>query len=540
MNKQRNLNAALLLCLGSVLAGNAQAAQLDLNGDKTADMLWRDAQTNQYYAYHMQADGQRSVALQPHAFDSDWSVAAQGDFSGDGRGELWMRNHVTGQNYILMRNHGSNDYIEHPINIVPTEWNIVGVADFNADGHDDLLWRNQKTGVFWHYLMNGVEIESSASAGQIALSWRLLSLGDVNGDGKADKIFQHRLTGELYVHEMDGAKKLRQYSLGQRESNWSFAGSGDFDGDGNIDLLWRHLLQGDTVIDFIQEGHIQSSQRINQLNNFEWYVAAVGDFNADSKADLYWYNAKYGLGYVYQMDGANVTGFMAPRIEVDRYQPVQPLVQPVVFNPAFASCLQAAMATEAVTQVAQLTHLSCDSHHLTHLQLGDQFAKLEGFFASDNQLTRLPLKGADSLKLLVLSENNIEQAMFHQYAWPALESVNLRFNPLSYATQTQDVSWLKAGVDWHTFSSERFMACAYQYLHKKYQTDYLLCDMGEQQVGLMDLSKFPSSTLFDLKFKVANFAEVEVARQHLANLIHQLDIQSYNIDFVLNKVTPQY
>lgn len=530
MKKQWNLSAALLLSFGGCML-NAQAATLDFNGDQRDDMLWHDPQTQQYYMYHMQADGQRTTVRMPHSFDDDWKVAGRGDFDGDHKSELWLRNLVTGQNYIVQPE--SDEQSQQFVNTVPLVWKMVGVADLNGDGRDDVLWRHQQTGAFWLYQMNGAVIDSSVNAGQIELSWRLLTLGDVNGDGKADRIFQHRFTGDLYVHEMNGNKTLQQYPIGQRDSHWSFAGSGDFDGDGHVDLLWRHLLQGDTVIDFMAPGHIQRSERINRLNNFEWYVATVGDFNADNKADIYWYNAQYGLSYVYQMDGAQVTGFMAPQIIADRYLPVQPLLQPVVFSPAFAVCLGDSMAQQGVSQLADLTQIRCDNRNLSYLQLGDAFTSLQSLSVEHNQLKNLPVQGSDTLQQLDMSFNQVTDVRFEQDTWHALNRVDLRFNPLSYAMQWRHQPLADGVVELHQFHSERFTQCAYGYLQKHYQVDKLNCNMESERISAQDLVVFPASALLKLDFKVDDLYELESVRQQLADIVQTLGMTRYDIQFSL-------
>ncbi len=133
----------------------------DFDGDGKADVLWRNSSSGQNYLYPM--DGTtikltegfiRTVA------DLNWNVAAIGDIDGDGTADIVWRNAATGENYLCPM---------HGRTIKPTEgyfrtvadlaWQIAAVGDYDGDGKSDLLWRNSSTGQNYLYPMDGATIK---------------------------------------------------------------------------------------------------------------------------------------------------------------------------------------------------------------------------------------------------------------------------------------------------------------------------------------------------------------------------------------------
>jgi hypothetical protein len=94
--------------------------------------------------------------------DAAWQVKAVGDFDGDRKADIVWRNSGSGENYL---------YPMDGRRIKPTEgylravrdlsWQIVAAADYDGDGKTDLLWRNSSTGENYLYLMDGTTIKPS-------------------------------------------------------------------------------------------------------------------------------------------------------------------------------------------------------------------------------------------------------------------------------------------------------------------------------------------------------------------------------------------
>jgi hypothetical protein len=135
----------------------------DFDGDGKSDILWRNTLSGQNYVYPM--DG---LAIKPtegylrSVPDAAWQVKAVGDFDGDRKADIVWRNSGSGENYL---------YPMDGRRIKPTEgylravrdlsWQIVAAADYDGDGKTDLLWRNSSTGENYLYLMDGTTIKPS-------------------------------------------------------------------------------------------------------------------------------------------------------------------------------------------------------------------------------------------------------------------------------------------------------------------------------------------------------------------------------------------
>ena len=52
-----------------------------------------------------------------------------------------------------------------------TEWENVGVGDVNGDGRADILFRRTTDGAILGFLMNGAQVQTSATIGQLGLEW---------------------------------------------------------------------------------------------------------------------------------------------------------------------------------------------------------------------------------------------------------------------------------------------------------------------------------------------------------------------------------
>lgn len=68
----------------------------------------------------------------------------------------------------------------------------------------DLLWRNATTGANELWLMNGTNVVSDLSLGNVPGTWSVAGLGDFNADGMADILWRNAATGADEIWEMDG------------------------------------------------------------------------------------------------------------------------------------------------------------------------------------------------------------------------------------------------------------------------------------------------------------------------------------------------
>ena len=79
---------------------------------------------------------------------------------------------------------------------------LTDTHDFNGDGYSDIAWRNTDGDVgFW--LMNGTQILSAPSLGNVPTSWVIAETGDFNGDGFSDILWRNT-NGDVSIWFMNG------------------------------------------------------------------------------------------------------------------------------------------------------------------------------------------------------------------------------------------------------------------------------------------------------------------------------------------------
>ena len=77
------------------------------------------------------------------------------DLDGNGTGDLLWRNTNSGAVGVWLMN-GDSLTSADSLGRVPLEWQVAGMGDLNDDGKADLVWRDMKTGAVRAWLMNGL------------------------------------------------------------------------------------------------------------------------------------------------------------------------------------------------------------------------------------------------------------------------------------------------------------------------------------------------------------------------------------------------
>jgi alpha-tubulin suppressor-like RCC1 family protein len=280
----------------------------DSDGDRKADILWRNTSTGQNWLWTMNGRSIIKSASITNISDLRWQIVGRGDFDGDGKSDILWRNSITGRNYVWLmdgfaiKQQGELNYV------YDSNWLIKEVADLDGDGKDDIVWHHSTRGDTWIYLMNGIKYKTSQASLKVAdLNWEIVASGDVNGDGKGDIIWRHKTRGDNYIWLMNGATISSLYVLNNINTNWIIAGAGDINGDGTDDIIWRNKYDGRNWAFLMNNGQIQSSQLINTVANNDWEIADISDLNGDGKADIFWRQAQTGQSYIFLMDGLTIT-----------------------------------------------------------------------------------------------------------------------------------------------------------------------------------------------------------------------------------------
>lgn len=229
-------------------AGATLLATGDVNGDGTAELLWRLAGNAGLQFRSLGGAGA------PNLSDpgSGWAVRATGDFDGDTKADILWGN-AAGQTYIWLMD-GAHGASRHGGFASPgAGWAVQGAGDFNGDGKSDILWRHS-SGTVWTWLMDGTGISGGGGQSSPGAGWSIKGIGDLDGDAKADIVWRHA-DGMVWSWMMDGPIAARNGPIGNPGAAWDIVAMGDASGDGLADLIhrntagvsWYWVMQGNGI-----------------------------------------------------------------------------------------------------------------------------------------------------------------------------------------------------------------------------------------------------------------------------------------------------
>lgn len=218
----------------------------DFNGDGRSDILWRNASGALFNFLGTPQGGVLNNGDNSwQMVDNSWQVAGVGDFNGDRRADILFRDaDGTIINYLGQANGGFLDNSFNLFTEVSTDWKVAGIGDFNGDGKDDILWRHLNGAIF-DFL--GTETGGVVNNGDnlftlVDNSWRVVGTGDFNGDGRSDILWRNE-SGAIF----DFLGTANGGVLNNGDNSWAavspreaIVGIGDYHGDGFDDILWQH------------------------------------------------------------------------------------------------------------------------------------------------------------------------------------------------------------------------------------------------------------------------------------------------------------
>jgi hypothetical protein len=269
----------------------------DLNGDASADLIFRHSGTGQLNAWLM--SGTVSTGAAALVAAGNWTVSHSADFSGDLKSDLLFRNDDGSVSMWLMD--GLSATKSAGLLGADPDWRVSHVADFNGDGKADILWRHTN-GSVTVWLMDGTTVVNAVGLLGANADWRVTHVGDFDGDGKADLLWRNT-NGAVTQWLMNGTTVAAATGLLGADPGWRVTHVADFNSDGKADLLWGNT--NGAVTQWLMNGTVVAGSVGLLGANADWRVSHVGDFDGDGKADLLWRNTN-GAVTQWLMNGTTV------------------------------------------------------------------------------------------------------------------------------------------------------------------------------------------------------------------------------------------
>ena len=288
---------------------DAQQPRGDLGADLRSDVVWH--QPSSGAAYYWGMSGKSSFGQAIGVASGGWSLAGTGDLDGDGTADMVWR-HADGSNYAWFMD-GPTVHSHGYLPGAASSWSVLAVNDFTGDGRADILWRNAD-GAIAVWEMFGPAIGRALSMGTLSpATWTLAATGDFNGDGRADIVWRDT-SGNPYVWvtgvnngNLGGGTTLPladQGALPNPGAEWTIAAAADIDRDGKADIVFRRTTDGANYL-WRMNGKAIASQASLPAVGTEWAIALVGDFDGDGMNDIL-FRRNDGVNYVWLMNDATI------------------------------------------------------------------------------------------------------------------------------------------------------------------------------------------------------------------------------------------
>ncbi len=292
----------------------------DFNGDAKADILWKNANSNQLTVWFMNGTTRTSGALLGVSPPVGFSFNQLGDLDGDHRTDLMYRNSALGTFFaFLLEGALSEEAGSVDASTVPSSTKFLAMPDLNGDGRSDMLFKSTISGEVNAWLMEG-RAKSTGGVVSSANGLAFLGFGDLDGDGDDDLLWRDA-AGTVSGWLMSGLVATETGAIvgaSQLGQEWQPASVGDLDGDGRADLLWRNSTSGQVNAWFLGGLEKVGGGLVNSTLGVNYRVECLADFDGDMKEDIVWRNSQNGDTYVWLMDGLTKrTGAFVKRVSLD-------------------------------------------------------------------------------------------------------------------------------------------------------------------------------------------------------------------------------
>lgn len=197
----------------------------DLDGDGSADILWRNIYTGNVAIWYLTADGRVAKTTEYPAVGLEWQIVKTGDFDGNGVDDILWRNSNTGQVNIWFKSVLRNQVLDLSIDTPSTAWVPQVVADLDGDGRSDIFWRNTSTGQTFIWYMKGNGYYGALGPSVTNLQWNAVASYFGAADaGQSGVIWRNSGSGEVWFWRLDNRPTGSTFTL-YSEGSLGFVGS---------------------------------------------------------------------------------------------------------------------------------------------------------------------------------------------------------------------------------------------------------------------------------------------------------------------------
>ena len=286
----------------------------DLDGNSTADLLWRDTTTGAAAAWFMNGlEVSRSVVLA--TIPPDWVIGGVGDLDDNGTEDVVWRHPSSGTVAAWYMTSGTGEVERGEVLAtgLPADWIITGMGDLDGNDTADVVWRHVPSGLVaaWYMTPGTGAIERSDVLATIPPDWVIGGVGDLDDNGTADVLWRHPSSGTVaawYMTLVTGAVGPSKVLASGLPATWIIGGIGDLDANGTADVVWRHVPSGLTAAWLMTPatGAVGTQGVISTIPT-DWLIGGMGDLDGDGKADLVWRHQPSGLAGGWLMNVLTVT-----------------------------------------------------------------------------------------------------------------------------------------------------------------------------------------------------------------------------------------
>jgi hypothetical protein len=144
-----------------------------------------------------------SIGVTPPA--TNWRPVAVGDIDGDGSADVIWRHLGTGEISVWYLSATGTILRGQSLGVPGAAWSVVNTGDFDGNGIHDIFFRNTSTGATAAWLMSAVPGQFRAvSYGPVDLAYSPQIITDLDGDGRSDVFWRNQATGDNYIWYING------------------------------------------------------------------------------------------------------------------------------------------------------------------------------------------------------------------------------------------------------------------------------------------------------------------------------------------------